>query len=420
MPRYLKCMGFRVQLGGLVGVALLGLEVIGCGQVVGTNEGGGAAAGSNPLPAATDPYASAKSGERVQALGYVSEGVAQFRTLHDERLDFDCEFATGIADDELHCVPKLRANLIFLDALCSQPATWVLFWPVHVGDWLSVGSNGNSSPPTPPKRETFELGEEVYPESTSAGVPPVFELEGTTCVAIQYPPAKGIPAVNRLIPHADSELVAAKLVSLDARGGLRLRRAIGEDGSELTLSVTNAKGEGCRVDQDGCVPITSDETGPFPATQRTRQGSGAVYLELISSSPGGGDKGVPVGHYPSELDFLDAAGNRCNVVPAVDGTLRCATLEPMAYESGYADPACTQRLYYGQPAGVDPSTLHAALRADKGNGPLTATSSLKVYTGPAYNDGIDGCVQAATAHELLELDQRVEVSVMPQVFETPL
>ena len=415
MTRYFKCMGFRVQLGGLVGVALLGLLVVGCGQVVGTNEGGGAAAGSNQLPAATDRYASAKSGERVQALGYVSEGVAQFRTLHDELLGFDCEFVSGIADDDLHCVPKLSGNLIFLDALCSQPATWDLFWPVHVGDWLSVGSNGNSSPP---RRETFELGEEVYPESTSGGVPPVFDLAGTTCVAIQNPPAKGIPAVNRLIPHADSELVAAKLVSLDARGGLRLRRAIGEDGSELTLSVTNAKGEACSVDRDACVPITSDLTGPFPAIQRTRQGSGAVYLELISSSPGGADPGVPVGHFPTELDFLDAAGNRCNVVPAVDGTLRCATLEPMAYQSGYADPACKQHLYYGQPEGVDPSTLLAALRTDSGL--LAATSSVKVYTGPVYNDSIDGCVQTTSAHELLELDQRVDVSVMPQVFESPL
>ena len=411
-------MGFRVQWGGLVGVALLGFELVGCGQVLGTNEGGGAAAGSNQLPAATDPYASAKSGERVQALGYVSEGVAQFRTLHDDLLDFDCEFATGNADEQLHCVPKARGMIVFLDALCSQPATWDLFGRVRVGDWLSVGTDGNSSPPTPPKRETFELGEVVFPESPTAAIPPLWDWEGATCVAVEYPPTKGVPAVNRLIAHADSELVAAKLVSLDAGGGLRLRRAIAEDGAELTLSVTNAKGEGCRIDLDGCAPITSDETGPFPATQWLRQGSGAVHVDLISSSPGAGASGVPVGHYPQELDFLDAAGDRCNVVRAVDGTLRCATLEPQVYESGFKDPACTQRLYYGQPVGVDPSTLHAALRT--GNGSLEATASVKVYTGPAYNDGIDGCVQAATVHEMLELDQRVDISVMPQVFETTL
>lgn len=420
-------MGFLARMGGLVGAALLGFEAVGCGQVVGTNggEGAGDFAGAPPvappdhaLPAATDRFAFAKSGNRLQALGYVSEGVAQFRTLHDSLLDFDCEFVSGSDGNDSHCAPKRSGTLIFLDENCSEPATWILDVNMRVGEWLSIGPT--SYDPPLPHRAAFELGEEVYPESITGTPPRVYSWQGTSC-ALAYAPAKGIPAVNRLIAHADHELVAAKSVSLDAGGGLRLTRLIGEDGSERTLAVTTAAGELCTIQPDGaCMPQARDEAGPFPATQRIRQGSGAAHVDLFSSSPGTGQVGVPVAHFPEALDFLDQWGNPCQVVPAVDGTLRCATLEPRAYQSGgWADDTCTQRLYYGQPSGVDPSPLHAALYTDEGA--LVATSSVKPYDGPVYGfDNGNSCAPTMAAYDLLELDQRVDVSSLPEVFETTL
>lgn len=425
--RYLKSMGFSARLGGLVGVVLLGFEAVGCGQVVGTNgrEGAGDLGSADPAPApgpglpdAMDRFAFAKSGNRLQALGYVSEGVAQFRTLHDSLLDFDCEFVSGTDGGDSHCAPKLTGTLIFLDENCSEPATWILDRRAQVGRWLSIGAS--SYDPPLPHRAAFEVGEEMYSESITGTVPRVYSWQGTSCVAA-YAPAKGIPAVNRLIAHADSELVAAKSVSVDAGGGLRLTRLIGEDGAELTLGVTTTAGKACTIQPDGtCRPSAQDEVGPFPATQRVRQGSGAAHVDLFSSVSGAGQPGAPVAHFPEALDFLDQSGNRCRVMPSVDGTLRCATLEPVAYQSGsWADDQCTQRLYYGQPSGADPSTLHAALYTD--DGALLATSSVMPYEGPVYGfENGDSCAPTGTGYGLLQLDQQADISSLPEVFETTL
>jgi len=418
MPfRYLKAMGFLFRMGGLVGAALLGFGAVGCGQVSGTNGGDGAREpGNNGLPAATDRFAFAKSGERLLALGYESEGVSQFRTFHDEQFDFDCEFVSARSGDDSLCVPKRKSSLIFLDSSCSEPATWILDFPVHVGQWLSVGSSSYDS--RLPHRDTFELGEQVYPETTSGSPPPVYSLQGTTCSPAS-PPAKGFPAVNRLIPHADSELVTAKPTSLDAGGGLRLTRLIGEDGSEFTLAVVTADGAVCTIQADGSCASTREEAARFPVTQRVRLGSGGAHVDLFNSMPSAGHAGLPVAHYPVAFDFLDQMGDRCQVVPAADGTLRCATLEPAAYESGaWADEACTQRLYYGAALGVDLPTPRTAFHAQDGR--LAALFTVKVYDGPAY--GIDNgvCAPNASVADLLQLDQRLDISSLPQVVETTL
>jgi hypothetical protein len=412
-PGYLKGMSFRARVAGWVGVVLLGSSALGCGQVTGANAGSG-------LPASTDRYAFAKNGDRVLALGYLSEGVAQFRVLHDQQLDFDCEFTPGTACRDPHCVPKRSAQLIFLDSNCSQPATWILYQAEHVGDWVSIFQVQSECPGQGYPRETFEIAEEIYPESTGGSRPPVYELQGTTC-ATAYPPAKSIPAVNRLIPHADSELVAATRVSLDVGGGLRLSRLLGEDGSEFTAAVTNAAGETCSVQADGqCLPTAAKAIGAVPTTQRVRQGSGAVHVDLFSSLSAAGGAGVPVAQIPEALDFLDDSGNRCQVVRAFDGTLRCASFDySSALESGrWADAACTERLYTGYPMGVDPASLRVGLHAD--NAALTAVSTLKAYEGPVYAFENGVCVAEPADGSLLRLDRRTDASALPEVFEATL
>lgn len=423
----------------MVGGVLLGALAVGCGQVTDASAGAGTGGlgnarsepvnpGDSRLPAVTDRFAFAKSGQRVHALGYASEGVTQFRTLHDQQLDFDCEFMSGAGSCDLHCVPKQAAELIFLDANCSQPATWNLFQAAHVGDWVSVIQVLHECPGQGFPRQTFKIAEEVYPEASHGPGPAVYELQGTSCVAA-YPPAKSIPAVNRLIPHADRELVAARPVSFDVGGGLRLSRLLGEDGSELTVAVTNAAGEACSVQSDGqCVPSHARASGPIPTTQRIRQGSGAVHVDLFSSLPGAGREGVPVAHFPDVLDFMDDSGDRCQVLPAVDGTLRCASLDPdghygaSAYESPYyADAACSQQLRFGYPLGVDFSRLRVALYSE--SNALTAISTVKVYEGPVYHFSDELCVSSmtdGTEGELLTLDRRIEASDMPLVVETTL
>ena len=136
MPRYSTSMDFIVRVGWLGGVVLVGTCAVGCGEVseasggAGTGGAGNARpelgdAGSKGLPASTDPFAFAKSGDRVLALGYVSEDVVQFRVRHDQQRDFDCEFASGTGCSDFRCFPKQSATPIFLDANCSEPATWM-------------------------------------------------------------------------------------------------------------------------------------------------------------------------------------------------------------------------------------------------------------------------------------------------------
>jgi hypothetical protein len=70
----------------------------------------------------------------------------------------DCEFVSGKVCSDLLCAPKRSAQLVFLDANCSQPATWVLFEAVHVGDWVSIGPAISSCAGQMAHREAFEIG----------------------------------------------------------------------------------------------------------------------------------------------------------------------------------------------------------------------------------------------------------------------
>ena len=507
-PSYLKVMGFVARAHGLAVAVSLGLATVGCGQVTGDDGGGGSGAEGDRLPTLTDRFALAKSGERLQVLGYVSEGVSQFRKLHDTLLDFDCEFVAASDGGDRHCVPTQPTTLIFLDASCSEPATWNMSGLTRVGAWVSTGVTSNDCPGQPlPQRDTFQVGEEAYPESIPGSGPQLYQLRDARCVPA-FPPAKSFPAVNRLIAYPDSGLVAAKPTTLDAGGGLRLLRLIGDDRSELTVSISTAAGEACGMLPDGeCVPnllasaaqgdyltaldascqtpafasplpsqcgvprfavvwantttlrvhqlerptqlfarlpsvadgtgdplaascqpadsaayagwfaLGRDVTGTFPKTQRIRQGAGAVRVDLFTSFPAAGRAAIPL----AQSEFLDAAGAPCQVVTAVDGTLRCVSLESAAHESYYwADAACTERLYYyyGDPGGADPGIQRAVLQLNGST--LAAVSTLKAHSGPVYAQQKEGCVATATTDVLFALEQRSDVSALPLVSETTL
>jgi hypothetical protein len=421
IERYRYCMGFVARACGLLGSLSL---AVGCGQVTRATGGDGAlpndsAAGGSA--STSDLFSLPKSGERVLALGYLSEGVAQFHTLHDRLLDFDCEFVDGEVGADHHCLPKHATTLIFLDATCSQPATWLLDRSLQAGEWVSVGAApGTASAMTPPEGEVFELAEEVYPESNLVSESQVYELQGAACVRA-FPPAKSLPAVHRLIAHAQSELATAKLLNVDVGGGLRLSRLIGADGLELTAGVSTADGAVCTVQPSGEFVVTSaDGTAPVPATQRVVLGSLAVHVELITSSASGGGAGVPVARYPAATDFLDDAGDRCSATKAVDGTLRCSRVALGAYESDrWSDAACTERLYYSDWPGTDFAKLRAPVVASDGS--LAAVATVKAYEGPVYTVDAGGCVPMQYVPDsLVQLDQRVDISTMPEVFETTL
>src|SRR6478736_58885 len=419
MAASLIAMGIVARSRGWVASAICGVFMVGCGGVT-EPRGGEGVLTNDPGGDASDRFALAKSGQRVLALGYVSEGVEQFRTLHDGQLDFDCEFVKGEPGADLHCVPKQQTSLIFLDASCSQPATWIMDRAQGVGEWVSVGlAYRQGSEVMLPHRDVFELGEEVYPESDLSEGSQVYELQGTSCTRA-WPPAKSLPAVNRLIAHSDTELATAKLLDVDAGGGLHLSRLIGGDGLEFTAAVTTADGVACAVQPSGeFATMTGNGSAAAPATQRVRLGVAAVHVELISSLPSGGRAGVPVAQYPAETDFLDDAGDLCRPTPAVDGTLRCAAVVLGAYQSDrWSDAACTQRLYYSDYPGTDFTMLHAPVRASDGS--LTAVATVKGYDGPTYAIDSDGCVPRESGATLVQLDQRIDISAMPEVFETTL
>lgn len=417
-------MGFVARLGGWVALGIFGGLVVGCGGVTEPRGGEGVLSNhptSDTTPEGKERYALAKSGDRVVALGYLSEGVAQFRTLHDNLLGFDCEFVEAGPGGDIHCVPKQTAALVFLDAACTQPATWGWNWQSaqSVGDWFSAAPFELRYPGVLPSyRQAFQLGEEVYPEGPYSNDTGVFELQGTACIAAS-PPAKSTPAVYRLIPHSDAELAAGTLSNIDAGSGLRLWRVSGLDGSQSAVAVTTTDGQACTAEPTGELGHTANGITELVPTKRVRLGTGAAHADLFISSPGPNGVDMPVAQFPAKVYFLDEAGERCEPTQAVDGTLRCAPVVLGAYQSDHwSDAACTQRLYYSDYPGLDLTRLHAPVRANDGS--LAAIATVKAYDGPVYTIDSGSCILKPTGDPVVQLDQRVDISAFPEVFETTL
>ena len=479
-------------------VAMLGVGVSSCG---GQGNGGVAdrpGRGGTSESAQTLPFA--KAGLRLQALAYVADGVAQFRTLHDSKLGFDCEFAQDASGAGFHCIPPQSTALVFLDAQCSQPAMRALLGTAP-GAWVSAGPAAAGCPGAPLHREAFQVGEEVYAESP--GAPPLlYELTGGTC-AVATPWGKYSPAIDRLIPHAESELVAAHLRSIDVGGGLHVSRFLAEEGAELTVGVTGVEGRTCTLVSDGeCVPgplavpsplavdadctrpafsspypvecglaqfgaegsaadtlrlhrlekptalfssqpvdqtgllscvstggeyldvfaAGADVTGSFPKAQQVARGTGSLHVDWFVSQNFGDNGGVPLLPLQDAATFLDNEGKPCQVTPAVDGTLRCATLEPSVQDSYNlrADASCSVPLYVSDALQVEPSTLRLAEHGGHNPDAISAIYTFKVYDGAAYLFSKGACFAMGVQPgvRLFIRDQRTEFSSLPLVRES--
>jgi hypothetical protein len=199
-----------------------------------------------------------RSGTRLVAMGYSSNEARVFRTFHDQRLGFDCDFTPGLAGADQRCVPSATVELIFTDAACTEPATWLVRTNgLELGEAVSSATEPGAQVcpgDAPLRRDAYRVGEQLS-EEVIAGTPfDLFALRDGRCQTASLP-AKVTPPVYRLTPLADDELVHGERVSLNVGDGLRVTRLIADDGAELNVGVTAADRTPCELQRDSeCVP----------------------------------------------------------------------------------------------------------------------------------------------------------------------
>ena len=258
--------------------------------------------------------------------------------------------------------------MIYLDAQCTQPAVWE-WGGVRQGDWLSekpaqpaVECPGEAKP----HREVFEVAERVYEESYMSEASPVFEHRGGECV-VAFPPAKGWPAVNRLIAHPEGELVGAKRVNVDVADNLHVSRIVADDGAQLTVGTTSLRQLPCELQADGeCVPAKIAVSGSvdfFTALDAdcTRPAFNAIYPSACGA-PEFGVEGSTAEAF--RVHRLVAAPALFYRIPAIDIDV---PYDPQAF-------TC-QRAPGGETTGYAPGmdltgTFPTAHRARRGTGAL--------------------------------------------------
>jgi len=200
----------------------------------------------------------ARSGSRLVAMGYSSNEAKVFRTFHDQQLGVDCDFVASASGAEQLCVPTATAMVAYTDADCTEPTAWLIWNEFEEGDIISAAAPASPlstcAGDTPLYRATYRVGEKLSDESLPTADGPPYQLQAGKCQHA-YPPAKLTPATYRLTPIADSELVAAKQVSVKVTDSLRLTRLLAEDGAELNLGATDTARAPCQFQRDGeCVP----------------------------------------------------------------------------------------------------------------------------------------------------------------------
>jgi hypothetical protein len=225
------------------------------------------------MPFGMLPYA--LSGTRLAAMGSADEGAAVFRTLRDTGLGFDCIFAKAETGD-LHCVPKNYAALIFLDANCSEPAAPEPegSFNAYTGKYVVIGGPAGTSyaerQELPKHGPVYRVAEKVRERGAYGTTPEtsgLFTLSGGVCVGTAPRVGKEVPNIYRLLPVADSELVAATVLELPLEGGLTLERLVSSDGAEISSGLKQA-GKRCLLQTDG-------NCAPTPIATKNRYSDGA-------------------------------------------------------------------------------------------------------------------------------------------------
>ncbi len=198
----------------------------------------------------------AKGGARLRARAYGVGGAKQFISMFDRQSGLDCAFATNAAGDGVRCFPTRVSEEIYLDAACTEPAVF-LTGSAAVGDWLTFGESVSACPGAPlPTRRAFEIGEQIYGSIIHGepGAPSVYARTEAGCSVTEGEPKSAWP-VNRVLPLAEDEFVAGHVESVDVGSGFRLQRVIADDGTQLTIGVTNESDVACTPQATGqCVP----------------------------------------------------------------------------------------------------------------------------------------------------------------------
>jgi hypothetical protein len=224
-----------------------------------------------PAPPADVPYA--RGGQRLAALYYVAEGAEQFRTLYDSQLAAPCEFVHGENGLGFRCVPTARLDeVLYLDAACEQPAVrnydyWRSGRHSTPSGWRSAPApEASCAGDLPPYRATYKLGEQVFDGGLGVRPLDVYTRVGAGCEPTWLQVGHVVDAVQRLLPVAESELVAARLELMDVGSGLFIRRLVADDGTQITVGVAGLGQLLCSLQKDGqCVPepIAKREPGGY-------------------------------------------------------------------------------------------------------------------------------------------------------------
>jgi hypothetical protein len=259
----------------LLGIVLT--ATLGCGGA--TKDAGSADPASpdgGPFPVASSlPFA--VGGQRLQAW-FLEAGASQiFDSFYDQQLAFDCAF---VPTEKGHyaCLPLEFAEVLYLDAACSKPASRLS--PAYGSDappsWLTSGQSAPGS-----KRTGYHVAELLYAgglEQNQPTPPAVFAATDAGCVPTSLQDAKATPTLYRLEPQDDETFVLAKKVRLQVADDFTVRRFIADDGAEQTLEVIDRDGRPCEPQPDGvCVPT------PFTML-RAEPGPG-LFLDASCAQP---------------------------------------------------------------------------------------------------------------------------------------
>jgi len=205
----------------------------------------------------------AQSGQRLRVWSFVGEGIELFSTFHDDQLDADCEFVPTSERNSYVCFPETAADVVYLDAACTQPAarSGPAASTIAAGRWVSAavpGTGTTCAGAPPPMRVGYRVGEQLFVggvEALGKPLPSVFAIVDSRCQATTIHSALVPSDLFRLERQDDSVFVSGTVAVRPATGGFAVRRVTAEDGAELTLDVLGPGGEPCLVQADGrCVP----------------------------------------------------------------------------------------------------------------------------------------------------------------------
>lgn len=207
------------------------------------------------VPTEPGEHLLAKSGSRLVAQGYQSQGAVKFRHFHDDALDLPCAFALDSGGTP-RCFPQKEVRVVYLDDACSEPAAWKDWFDDDFSEGNTVAGGGAEACPGELRTASaFRVGEELDAGGTfGPGTLKVYAPVNGHCEQA-HPDAKSAPAVYRLVPQSDAAFVAARLASLDVGSGLKLQQLQAEDGAELNWGLASADGSACTPQKDGrCLP----------------------------------------------------------------------------------------------------------------------------------------------------------------------